>query len=281
MLNSLSYTLLADIAKDLSSDEITFPTFLDITLKVREVLNDPNLSMAEIANLIGTEPLMSAKILSLANSVAYNPSGRSISDLKTAITMIGVDAVRTVSYAVAIKQLAQSKTMIIFKDICSTLWDHSVYVSALCRVLASRSPQVNADEAMFAGLTHDIGVFYLLSRISGIPELHNDKSVLYALLAGWHDNIGHMLLSAIGQSETILTAVQMHETTREPNDVWDLSDVLYIANMVANCSFTWRDPAFSIPEISKIEEIIEEEVLAEITDASLAEVQSIKAALGA
>ena len=53
---------------------------------------------------------------------------------------------------------------------------------------------------MFAGLVHDLGVFYLMSRAANFPELVNDKVELHALLVGWHDSIGHALLSALGMA---------------------------------------------------------------------------------
>ena len=47
-MSSATFKILEDIAKDLSGDEITFPTFLDITFQVRTALKNPNLSVDEI-----------------------------------------------------------------------------------------------------------------------------------------------------------------------------------------------------------------------------------------
>lgn len=117
MSNATTFKVLEDIAKDLSGDEITFPTFLDITFQVRTALKDPNLSIEQLAKLIGAEPLMSTKIIRMSNSVALNPSGREIADVKTAITRVGMEAVRTVSFAVAMEQLLKSKSMKSFEAI--------------------------------------------------------------------------------------------------------------------------------------------------------------------
>src|SRR5574343_1528929 len=240
MSNPITFKILEDIARDLSGDEITFPTFLDITFQVRSALKDPNLSIEQLAKLVGAEPLMSAKIIRMANSVALNPSGREIADVKSAIVRVGMEAVRTVSFAVAMEQLLKSKQMQPFEDISQRLWVHTSHVAALCRVLAKKLAKINGDEAMFAGLVHDLGVFYLMSRAANFPEFLNDKAELHALLVGWHDNIGHALLSALGSPESILEAVQMHETDREITAVKKLSDVLYVANKIANRSASWR-----------------------------------------
>lgn len=281
MANAVTFKVLEDIAKDLSGDEISFPTFLDITFQVRTALRDPNLNVEQLAKLVGAEPLMSTKIIRMANSVALNPSGREIADVKSAIVRVGMEAVRTVSFAVAMEQLLQSKQMHAFEDISKKLWDHTSHVAALCRVLARRIAKINGDEAMFAGLVHDLGVFYLMSRAANFPELVNDKVELHALLVGWHDSIGHALLSALGSPESVLLAVQEHETDREIKVLKSLSDVLYVANKIANRSSSWRDPELDGEvDTSMLDDIFDAETLSEIIEESEEEVQSLKVALG-
>lgn len=281
MANAVTFKVLEDIAKDLSGDEISFPTFLDITFQVRTALRDPNLNVEQLAKLVGAEPLMSTKIIRMANSVALNPSGREIADVKSAIVRVGMEAVRTVSFAVAMEQLLQSKQMHAFDDISKKLWDHTSHVAALCRVLARKIAKINGDEAMFAGLVHDLGVFYLMSRAANFPELVNDKVELHALLVGWHDSIGHALLSALGSPESVLVAVQEHETDREIKVLKSLSDVLYVANKIANRSSSWRDPELDGEvDTSMLDDIFDAETLKEIVEESEEEVQSLKAALG-
>jgi HD-like signal output (HDOD) protein len=281
MANAVTFKVLEDIAKDLSGSEISFPTFLDITFQVRTALKDPNLSVDQLAKLVGAEPLMSTKIIRMANSVALNPSGREIADVKNGIIRVGMEAVRTVSFAVAMEQLLKSKQMQPFEDISRRLWEHTAHVAALARVLARKIAKINGDEAMFTGLVHDIGVFYLMSRAAGFPELVADKAELHALLVGWHDSIGHALLSALGSPESVLVAVQEHETDREIKELKSLSDVLYVANKIANRASSWRDPALDgAVDTSMLDALFDAETLAEIVTESEEEVTSLKKALG-
>lgn len=224
---------------------------------------------------------MSAKIIRMANSVALNPSGREIADVKSAIVRVGMEAVRTVSFAVAMEQLLKSKQMQPFEGISQRLWEHTSHVAALCRVLARKLAKINGDEAMFTGLVHDLGVFYLMSRAANFPELVADKAELHALLVDWHDNIGHALLSALGSPEPVLEAVRDHETDREISSVSNLSDVLYVANKIANRTSGWRDPELdTLVDTSMLDTLFDAETLAEIVEESEEEVQSLKAALG-
>jgi len=282
MSNAITFKILEDIARDLSGDEISFPTFLDITFQVRTALKDPNLNVEQLAKLVGAEPLMSAKIIRMANSVMMNPSGREIADVKTAIVRVGMEAVRTVSFAVAMDQLLKSRHMVPFESLSRKLWEHTAHVAALCRVLARKLAKINGDEAMFAGLVHDLGVFYLMSRAANFPELIDDKPELYALLVDWHENIGHALLSALGSPEQVLKAVQEHETERDLREVKTLSDVLYVANKIANLTSSWRDPEFDAGvDTSILGSLFDQEALNAIVAESEEEVLSLKAALGA
>ena len=283
MPNALSFKILEDIARDLSGGEVSFPTFLDITFQIQSALEKEDLSVEQLAKLVGADPLMGVKIIRMANSVAFNPSGREVADVRSAILRVGMEAVRTASFAVAMEQLLQSGPMQagIFRDISGRLWEHSAHVAALCRVLAGRLTGINEDEAMFAGLVHDLGVFYLMSRAAHFSELASDRGELHALLVGWHDNIGHALLNALGQPGAVLAAVLEHENDREIQTVASLSDVLYIANKIANRTSGWRIPELSVPvDTAILDQLFDSGTLQEMIRESEGEVLSLKAALG-
>jgi HD-like signal output (HDOD) protein len=135
---------------------------------------------------------------------------------------------------------------------------------------------------MFAGLVHDIGVFYLLSRATNFPELIEDKVELYELLVDWHDNIGHALLSAMGLGEDLLVAVLEHEVERPVAAIKTLADVLFVANKLANLQTTWRNPD---PETgdeataSTLNDLFDAEAISKLLAESEEDVASLKAAL--
>ncbi|MDR2365563.1 MAG: metal-dependent phosphohydrolase, partial [Zoogloeaceae bacterium] len=95
------------------------------------------------------------------------------------------------------------------------------------------------------------------------------------------DNIGHALLSALGQPESILVAVQEHEQDREIGANKTLSDVLFVANKIANTISSWHDDAMDADEAARLAEIIDPQTMQIILNESEAEVLSLKHALGA
>ena len=112
----LHFRILEDIARDLSGD-INFPICMDAAILIRNTLKDPLTNLDRVAQVVGFEPLISSKLLRLANSVSYNPAGKSISDLSTAIARLGFDVVRTTSLAVAMDQMLKSRNLANFDKI--------------------------------------------------------------------------------------------------------------------------------------------------------------------
>ncbi|MDR1849960.1 MAG: HDOD domain-containing protein [Zoogloeaceae bacterium] len=282
MTQQIIFKILEDIAQDLSRKQVIFPTFLDVTFKVHTALKDPNLNIEQLTKLVSVEPLMSAKIVRIANSVALSASSQPVADVKSAIARVGMETVRTVSFAIAIEQLIQSNQMRSFTDLSKKIWDHTVYVAAICRILAPKiAPRLNAEEAMFAGLVHDIGAFYLLSCAAPFPELVKDREALFDLLLGWHDSIGHALLSALDQPEQILIAVQEHEQDREIGKEKHMSDMLFIANKIANTESCWYANPGDVNEqdVARIAQILDANTLRNIREKSMNAIISLKQAL--
>jgi putative nucleotidyltransferase with HDIG domain len=236
--SSPHFQILQDIARDLSGD-VNFPTCMDAAILVRNTLRDPYANLTRVVQVIGIEPLISSKLLKLANSVAYNPSGQSISELSLAISRLGFEAVRTTSLAVAMDQMLKSRKLTAFDEISRSAWEHSLRVAAIARVLARRIGRINPDEAMLAGLVHDIGIFYLLYRAAEYPEYLTNPKAIIELVRGWHEGIGESLLHILGLPERIIEAVRDHDCLQNVETPSTLSDVLYFANLLAGWDANW------------------------------------------
>lgn len=238
-LKAQRFQMLEDIAKELAG-EVVFPTYFDAVLRLRKVLQDPNQSIAGITAAVSVEPLISAKLLHLANSVAFNPQGREVSDLKSAITRLGLNAVRTSALSIVMTQLMRAKGMAEYTELTHSLWEHSIRTSAAARILATNIPRLNPDEAMLAGLIHDLGAFYMLYRASQYEELRHRPDTVRYLIIQWHESIGVSLLDALGIPEEIVNATVDHDHVRPtPALIRNFPDLIYVANMLAGGHFEW------------------------------------------
>jgi len=270
-LKAQRFSMLEDIAKDLAGD-VSFPTCFDAALQIRNVLHDPKVSLREIARVVRLEPLVAVKLLRVANSAAHNPSGKLIADVEGALNRIGINLARSVALAVAMDQLLRSKELLDFSQISQGLWLHSIKSAAAARVVARRLTRLNPEDAMLAGLVHDLGAFYMLYRAAQYDELRVRPDTVKYLIIQWHESIGESLLAALGMPEQIIEAVRDHDQKRETiKTPRTLSDVVYLANLIAGGNVEWAqmsdsedDPAADYQTPTYLE--LGEEIEAEFAD---------------
>jgi putative nucleotidyltransferase with HDIG domain len=114
------------------------------------------------------------------------------------------------------------------------LWKHSILVASLSYVLAKKRTRLNPDEAMLAGLLHDIGEFYILTRVKDYPDLFADEAATNEIIANWHAEVGRAILESWEIPEEIATAVQDHEVFDRIHPApADLTDVIMAANILS------------------------------------------------
>lgn len=160
---------------------VTFPTSAHIALGVIEAINAPDCSLESITRPLQAEPLLSTKVVAMANSVAYNTSGRSFTSVREAVQRVGLSMLRTLAMSVVTKQMADSAD----GDrgaAASMLWEHSAHVAALASVIARRLTSQSSEAAMFAGIVHELSGFYLLSKSR--EQLGISDDVLARWMAG-------------------------------------------------------------------------------------------------
>jgi len=239
-----AYQFLQALAADLSSKQISFPTFTGATIRVRTALADPAIDAERLARAISAEPLLPARLIHMANSVALNPGGgKPVNDVRNAVLRVGHDVVRSTAVALAMEQLKAAKDVQVFHEQAEWIWRHSLEVAAIAYVITRKHSRLNPDEALFAGLVHDIGRFYLLSRASAYAELVQHPQELDALIHEWHGSIGQAVLHEFHVSEATLRAVSEHEDHHPSVPPRQLVDVVTLANRVALQSNPPRYPA--------------------------------------
>ncbi|MFT3734837.1 MAG: HDOD domain-containing protein [Rhodocyclaceae bacterium] len=223
----------ADLERELASGELVFPTSMQAAVKIRRALDEDDASIATVARTIGLEPVLSVKMLRMANSAFYNPDGHQVTDVHRALMRIGMSNARVMALAVIGDQMATATEFAPVWRLAEQLWRHTLDVAALSYAIALQLDDVSPDTALLAGMVHDIGQFYLLSRVHAYPELLEEQNEMSEFILHWQQRVGQQVLAAFGTPEVIVQALDQQDN---PSGEWPpsrLSDVIYLANSAA------------------------------------------------
>lgn len=159
------------VAQEVQRGEIVFPTSVTASVRIRDGLDDPEIHIGAAAKLIQAEPLLSARCVAMANATAYRRSGGPITDVASAVSRLGVRTVRNLAQGLIVRQMAGAPLDRAQSQVVARLWEHTAHVASLSRLLARNVSHVDPETALFTGLVHDVGSFYLLSRAGAYPAL--------------------------------------------------------------------------------------------------------------
>ena len=217
---------LASVDRDLLAGDAQFPTALKVLAALRQVLDDPDASVARVTTLVGAEPLVTARLLRLANCVTFNPAGVQILTVEQAVQRVGFNMGRTAATAEALGEegrLGRSPPLCAITDAPP---QYSVRLSVLARLLAPSHAGARADEAGLCGLVVQLGTFYLLQRASRYPS-YSDASRIEALQDLLAQHAAHTtarLAHALGLPVAILAVL---DAWHQPREVLPLAGALY------------------------------------------------------
>ncbi|HSD39765.1 MAG TPA: HDOD domain-containing protein [Rhodocyclaceae bacterium] len=223
----------ANLERELASGEFVFPTSMQAAVKIRRALDEEEASTATIARVINLEPLLSVKLLRMANSAFFNTNGQEVTDVHRALMRVGMNNARVLALAVIGDQMATASEFAPVWRLAEQLWRHTLEVASLSYAIALQLDNISPDTALLAGMVHDIGQFFLLARVHAYPELLQEQDEMSEFILSWHKEVGQQVLTALGTPELIIDALDAQES---PSGTWPpatLSDVIFLANSAA------------------------------------------------
>jgi HD-like signal output (HDOD) protein len=216
------------IAAQASRGELTFPTNVDATLKLQRALNDPDCHAEVAARLVQAEPLLAARTVAIANSVAYNRSGNEITNVRNAVQRVGFRTLNALAAAVIVRQLDSKITQPALRAKADQLWQHSAHVAALAQVIAKRVANLDPETALFAGIVHEVGGFYLLSRAEEYPGLLDGEPEEW--VEHGETQIGRCVLQKLNVPAPVMQAIEGLWAGMRALPPETLGDTLLLAN---------------------------------------------------
>jgi HD-like signal output (HDOD) protein len=201
----------AQLRADIAANRIQLPTLPEVALRVREAVESENTNAAAVAGIVTQDPALTARLLQVANSPLYRAQ-KPIDNVQMAITRMGVKLVKNLVVSLAMKQIFQATSDALDKAF-RELWNDSLEIAAIARVLSYNVDGLEPEQAMLAGLIHNIGALPILTKLEHDMGFDTDRKMMNRLL--------HELAPELGCE--ILHAWQFAEELQDvPRDCLDL-----------------------------------------------------------
>jgi HD-like signal output (HDOD) protein len=204
---SKAFDFVRQLVANLPGKDVDLPAFPDVVRRLQVALADPKTSVKDLVTIIESEPVLSARLLQMANSAAMNAAGNSATTIKSAVSRLGFNLVRLTAMTHAMRQMERVEALQPIRRELGEIWRASNEVAAICYVVARRAFGRQPDEAMLAGLLHGIGGLYILTHTQKAdPALRADPE-FQAVVRDWQPRLGKAILDTWGLPARIGEAV--------------------------------------------------------------------------
>jgi HD-like signal output (HDOD) protein len=193
------------------------PSLPEIYKELTDEMESEEMSLKRIGDIVARDIALTAKILQLVNS-AFFGLPRHVESVGQAISFLGAETIRSLVLSTSVFKSFEAEESEFNPEL---LWTHSFAVGSVSLALArSESPtKAVADEALQAGMLHDVGQLIIAA---GIPEQYREiveiarsegKTMQAAevdVLGCEHAQIGAYLMGLWGLPEGLVEAIAYH-----------------------------------------------------------------------
>lgn len=209
-----------DLLEKIILETVDVPSLPTVAIKVLHLMNDDFSSINELEKIVSRDLAFSTRLLRIANSTYYG-RGRSIDTVSTAIIVIGFNTMKSLVVAASLKDLHRN-----FGLFEQKLWEHSLGVSLAASILARETQLISAEEAMVAGLVHDVGKTVLNNSLAESYSLVIERvyeqgesfiNVEDELLGFNHCNVGGLIARKWKLPRNLEVVIEYHHAAEFPD----------------------------------------------------------------
>lgn len=225
-----AHPILKEIRQELRSNRFSLPSLPEVALRIRKVIEGETANVARVTRVVSADPVITAKLIKAANSAFFHGSGP-IETCHAAIVRLGMNTTKQLVISFALRDLFRLKDPA-FKKRMQQTWRHSTEIGALCMLLAQASGRLEPEQALLAGLVHDIGAVALLSHAQKHPGLAADDKALSALVRALRGEVGGLVLKHWNFSEAMAqAAIHAYDWRHDSGGEVDYCDLVIIAQL--------------------------------------------------
>jgi HD-like signal output (HDOD) protein len=222
--------LTLQIYEDLNAERLLLPSLPEVALRIGDAVNDEDADARSVAAVIESDPAIALKLVKAANSARFGGVAQ-IGTLIEAVTRLGMHNTRLLVIAFALRELFRTDSDALASRM-RALWAHSRRIAALAQALSDNVAGLNANEAMLAGLVHDIGSLAVIGYARDFPEVAANPASLESSINALRTQLGGMILSKWQLPDALIDAAKDAENWyREHPGSADYADLVIVAQL--------------------------------------------------
>jgi HD-like signal output (HDOD) protein len=225
-------TSLARLSADIKNNKLEIPSPPSLLLKLRAVTENENSTIKELSDVIKLDPNISGRIIKVANSVLFG--GRvPVNTTQAAITRLGIKKVKNLVISLVIGQnFISNKVKGLEADLINA-WHQSNTVAAMAYIIAREKTALDPEQALLAGMVHNIGVLPLIIRINSIAAIKHNPTLLSQvakiIIPKLYPKAGKLILDNWRFSTTLSDiALTHHSLPKQPEHNLQLNELIAV-----------------------------------------------------
>lgn len=192
-------------------------------------------SAGEIADEIGKDQVLAARVLKLVNSGFYG-FRQPITTITHAMVLLGGDVVKTLVMTASVIDLVDRMNQLL-----EGLWEHSVGTARAAAAIAERLKMRDVEEVALCGLLHDIGKVIVGQTFpvehARIRQVVAERNCLQIeaeaeVLGVSHAEVGMWLLKKWSLPPNMVYPIAYHHTFHPRRDFADRTAVVHLADIL-------------------------------------------------
>lgn len=205
---------LVDIIHErMHTDAVQLPVFHHVALKLLNVMSKEDFSIGQVVQMITEDQALASHVLRMANSSFFGGLSR-VTTIRDAVVRLGARQVTNIVTLVtqSYQYRAKDKLMAAYMQ---TLWKHAMGCALGAKWFAEKIGYKElAQEALLAGLLHDIGQLFLLKVLEDVqasePQIPFSKQIIFEVLQQLHVEQGTILMQQWNLPEVYTDIVGQH-----------------------------------------------------------------------
>jgi len=224
--------LLDELILAYRNGKLPLPALPEAALKIRQLINQPDIGSTEIIRIVQSDPVLSARLVKVANSPLYG-TWRQIKTVRDAVRRLGVETTRNLSFSLSVGSLFDARSSLV-KEQIRQMYEESIHVSALAYLITrDLAKHLDPEQALLAGLLHQLAMVPILKFIDERPSLVSSSQSIRMSISNLCLPISRMIFKLWHFDDEFLTVVEhASDWYRDSGEPADYADVVMTARLI-------------------------------------------------